>query len=217
MLDPLTGLSHAALTGQRPQSVEDAERLLSYHVAASMQKQDFNFEAEYVQTIAAWHEASDGRGISQLDRCKANHEMLNYLLDQLMPWHKERYDFSTLDINRPMDTIRGFTRETFIEITTNIESQVYRRRQNNILGHPEHPRAATTDDVECFFSLTRRHLGDTYTVKEFRTSWRKLVREFCKRIDPDLKFHYWTLNERFHVEQSQFDKSAGDKTSCGKT
>lgn len=38
MLDPMTGLSHAALTGQRPQSVEDAERLLSYHVAASMQK-----------------------------------------------------------------------------------------------------------------------------------------------------------------------------------
>lgn len=58
-----------------------------------------------------------------------------------------------------MDTIRGFTRETFIELTTNIESQEFRRRQNTILGYPEHPRAATTDDVECFFSLTRRHLG----------------------------------------------------------
>lgn len=53
MLDPMTGLSHAALTGQRPQSVEDAEKLLSYHVAASMQRNDFNFEAEYVGIIAA--------------------------------------------------------------------------------------------------------------------------------------------------------------------
>lgn len=38
MLDPVTGLSHVALKGQPPQSVEDAERLLSYHIAASMQK-----------------------------------------------------------------------------------------------------------------------------------------------------------------------------------
>lgn len=66
--------------GQRPQSVEDAERLLSYHVATSMQKNDFNFEAKYVGIIAAWHEASDGRGMRQLDRCKANYEMFNYLL-----------------------------------------------------------------------------------------------------------------------------------------
>lgn len=38
MLDPVTGLSHVALKGQPLQSVEDAERLLSYHIAASMQK-----------------------------------------------------------------------------------------------------------------------------------------------------------------------------------
>jgi hypothetical protein len=44
MQDPDTGLSHTALTGQRPQSVEDAERLLSYHVASSMQKNDFIFD-----------------------------------------------------------------------------------------------------------------------------------------------------------------------------
>lgn len=79
-----------------------------------------------------------------------------------------------------MDTIR-FNRETFIELTTYIESQEFRRRQNTILGYPEHPRAATTDDVECFFSLTRRHLGDTFTVKEFRAGWRKLLLLDSKR------------------------------------
>lgn len=79
-----------------------------------------------------------------------------------------------------MDTIR-FYRETFIELTTYIESQEFRRRQNTILGYPEHPRAATTDDVECFFSLTRRHLGDTFTVKEFRAGWRKLLLLDSKR------------------------------------
>jgi hypothetical protein len=75
-----------------------------------------------------------------------------------------------------MDDVRGFTRETFIEITTNIESQELRRIRNNEIGYPEHPRAETTDDVECFFSLTRRHLGETFTLKEFKNGWRKLVR-----------------------------------------
>ncbi|XP_021363619.1 uncharacterized protein LOC110456903 isoform X1 [Mizuhopecten yessoensis] len=42
LLDPRAGLSHAALTGQRPQSVEDAEKLLSYHVAARMQRNGLN-------------------------------------------------------------------------------------------------------------------------------------------------------------------------------
>lgn len=98
LLDPNTGLSHAALTGQRPQSVEDAERLLSYHVAASMQKNGYDFEADYVTTVAGWHEASDGRGMSQLERSKANYQMLNYLLDELMPWHADKCDFTFLDI-----------------------------------------------------------------------------------------------------------------------
>lgn len=99
LLDPNSGLSHAALIGQRPQSVEDAERLLSHHVAASMKKNGYDFEADYVTTVAGWHEASLGRGMSQLKRSKANYQMLNYLLDELMPWHAEKYDFTFLDIN----------------------------------------------------------------------------------------------------------------------
>ena len=59
MMYPRAGLSHSALTGQRPQSVEDAEKLLSYHVAASMQRNGYDMEADYVSTIATRHEASD--------------------------------------------------------------------------------------------------------------------------------------------------------------
>lgn len=100
LLDPRAGLSHAALTGQRPQSVEDAEKLLSYHVAASMQRNELDCEAEYVSTVAAWHEASDGRGMGQLRRCKANYQMLNYIVADLMPWYQENYDFTYIDVNR---------------------------------------------------------------------------------------------------------------------
>lgn len=98
--DPLSGLTHAALVGKRRQSVKDAERLLSYHVVQSLERHGYATEAQFVRIIAEWHEASDGRGLSQLQRSKFNYQMLNSILDEWMPWHKECYDFSTIDINR---------------------------------------------------------------------------------------------------------------------
>lgn len=98
--DSKSGLTHAALTGVRKQSLKDAERLLYYHVVESLERLGHVTEAEYVKVVADWHNASDGRGLSQLQRCRFNYKMLNYILDKWMPWHKEVYDFSTMDINR---------------------------------------------------------------------------------------------------------------------
>ena len=100
LADPKSGLTHAALVGKRKQSVKDAERLLSYHVVDSLRRHGHNTEADYVRIIAQWHEASDGRGLSQMQRCRYNYEMLNFILDEWMPWHRETYDFATIDINR---------------------------------------------------------------------------------------------------------------------
>lgn len=100
MRSPNTGLTYTALPGKRKQSVVDAEKLLSYNVAEFFRQKGYCKEYEYVKVIAQWHEASDGRGISQLQRCRYNHEMLGYILDEWMPWHRENYDFSTIDINR---------------------------------------------------------------------------------------------------------------------
>ena len=100
LLDPKSGLTHAALIGKRKQSLVDAERLLSYHVVESLRRHGHEREAKHVEVIANWHEATDGRGISQLKRCKYNHLMLQYILDEWMPWHKSCYDFSTININR---------------------------------------------------------------------------------------------------------------------
>ena len=66
LADPLSGLTHAALVGKRKQSVKDAERMLSYHVVRSLERYGHQNEAEVVRIIAQWHEASDGRGLSQL-------------------------------------------------------------------------------------------------------------------------------------------------------
>lgn len=100
MLDPGTGLTHAALTGERKQSVGDAERMLSFLVSKFLNEHGYLREANYIDVIAGWHEAADGRGLSELQRCKRNYAMLNMILTEWMPWYKEDPDLSTIDINR---------------------------------------------------------------------------------------------------------------------
>ena len=63
-------------------------------------------------------------------------------------------------------------------VTTNIESQEFQRRQIDKFGSEEHPRAGTTDDVECFFSLYHHKLGLTFTLREFKYQWRKICRYY---------------------------------------
>ena len=98
--DPSSGLTYPALTGARKQSVVDAERLFSPKLAAFMYRKGYVYEAKYIDTIWNWRRACDERGLSELDRSHFNHEFLNLILDELMPWHRESYDFSLLEVNR---------------------------------------------------------------------------------------------------------------------
>ena len=100
MMDFKTGLTHAALTGERKKSVGDAERMLSFLVANILREHGYIVEANYIDIVAGWHEAADGRGLTELQRCKQNYAMLNMILDEWMPWHRENPDLSAIDINR---------------------------------------------------------------------------------------------------------------------
>lgn len=99
-----------------------------------------------------------------------------------------------------MSGICGFSRETLIALTTNIEGREFQRRERVVTGGQiEHPRASTTDDVECFFSLLRDNLGKDFTLKHVQFEWRKICLEFLKRMDPDLPFYYFTsAHDRFY-------------------
>ena len=65
-----------------------------------MWKKNYTFEADYIEIVLNCRRSSDERGLSQLMWTKYNYEMLNFLLDELMPWHRQQYDFSTLEVNR---------------------------------------------------------------------------------------------------------------------
>ena len=102
----------------------------------------------------------------------------------------------------------GLTRETVIALTTNIESREWRRRENR---DPEHPRASTTDDVECIFSIMRDMVGNHFTLQCVKYNWRKVCNEFMKRLDPSLPFYYHTsTHDRFYEgDRPSFDEKRG--------
>ena len=88
-----------------------------------------------------------------------------------------------------MNNILGFSRETLIALTTNIEGREHLRRQQINSGSLlENPRANSTDDVECFFSMMRDMIGQNFTTKEVKFGMQKILSQFSKWIDPDLPY-----------------------------
>ena len=54
-----------------------------------------------------------------------------------------------------------------IALAANIETREWRREYNNNNGiPPEHPRASSSDDVECFFGVLRDTVGKDFTLNE---------------------------------------------------
>jgi len=99
--DPISGLAYTAVSGIRKQYVEDVERLFGDSLITWMDGKGYSYEAEFLHVIRDWRRACDERGLSQKERSHFNIEFLNYILDDLMPWHKDEglRDFSLLEVN----------------------------------------------------------------------------------------------------------------------
>ena len=65
-------------------------------------------------------------------------------------------------IFRPVDNIRGFTKELLVGLTSTIES----REQRRVVIATSSGRPSTTNDVECFFSVLRDTVGSHFTLKQ---------------------------------------------------
>lgn len=95
-------LSYHALVGTRKQSVSDVEQIFSKDVLNFFKSNNYAFEAKYVEPIYNWRRACDERGLSDAQRSCYNQDLLNYILDELMPWHSQVQlrDFSLLEVNQ---------------------------------------------------------------------------------------------------------------------
>ena len=171
-------------------SVVDAVQLFGQNIAGFMKRNGYTYEHRYIEVIQNWRRACDECGLSELQRCRFNYGFLNLILDELMPWHKDVYGSKQV-YRLHVDCTDLCTRATCpcvcIHVCTciyvsadqstvfwgfqgklllpKIEGREWCRRLNR-LGKPEHPRASTSDDVECFFSMMRDALGQSFTPKE---------------------------------------------------
>jgi len=73
----------------------------------------------------------------------------------------------------------------------------------------EKPRAASTDDVEYFFSIMRDTIGEDFTTKQVKYGMQKIMSQFLKCINPDLPFYYYTSAHHRYYEgvHPDFDKA----------
>ena len=58
-------------------------------------------EAAYLCTVRGWRWACDERSLTVAERRELNGQFLDYIVDDLMPWHNElgQRDFSLLEVN----------------------------------------------------------------------------------------------------------------------
>ena len=73
--DPNSRLTYAALSGQRNQSIRDAERLLSQEMVNFMKKHGYILKLNTSVLSFNWRRASDERGLSELQRSMYNYQM----------------------------------------------------------------------------------------------------------------------------------------------
>lgn len=92
-------LTYTALTGERKQSVSDAEHLFSPSLLAFMEHKGYTCEANYIRVVLNWRQTCGERGLNELQRSHFNQKMLNYISGELMLWHQD-YDYSYLEVNR---------------------------------------------------------------------------------------------------------------------
>ena len=134
--DTSSGLTYSALSGVRKQSVQDVERLFSESLIKWMDNKDYLMEAKYLRFINNWRRASDERGLTNEQRNQFNKDLLNFILDDLMPWHKDENmrDFSLLEVNKYVCVQKLLYNVHFLTTTTQEHQQYTRVQQGNTCG-----------------------------------------------------------------------------------
>ena len=78
--------------------MEDVECLFAD--SAFMNREGYEFEAKYLQVIHNWRCAVDECGLTDEQRHTYNLDLLQFILDDLMPWHTQTADYSLLEVIR---------------------------------------------------------------------------------------------------------------------
>ena len=87
--DMFSGLTTSALRGIHKQSVEDVERLFSDAMVTWMEKKGYAYEANYIRSVCDRRKACNQRELSVSQQSQCNQDFLDYILDEMMHWHRD--------------------------------------------------------------------------------------------------------------------------------
>ena len=66
-----------------------------------MERKGYSFEAKYLTVVRNWRRACDKRGLASAERSQYNLQFMDYILEELIPWHgKPVKDFLLLEVNQ---------------------------------------------------------------------------------------------------------------------
>ena len=86
--------------------MEDVQRLFG----EALIKKGYTFEVKYLRAVRDWRRACDEQGLSDSQCSQFNKNFLDYILDDLMPWHRDsgERDFTLLEVVEGWPHFRGF-------------------------------------------------------------------------------------------------------------
>ena len=213
--------SHLSCSNWCLKCIQVVERLFSKEMETFMEQKGYLEEARYNN----WRRACDERGLSSEERKQFNTDLLEYILDDLMPWHKHK-DFSHLKVSRwlhqsvlTMPILFWWINFLFPGPFMAYVASHKRPCMLWWLTLKGESGSSTTDDVECFFSILRDMIGSDFTLKQVQQAWRKACVEMTKRLDPAFpNFYHTSSHDRFYEgEWPNFDdpgKSTRNPRKC---
>ncbi|KXJ25566.1 hypothetical protein AC249_AIPGENE6319 [Exaiptasia diaphana] len=106
-------------------------------------------EANYIEVVAGWHEASDGRGLCELERFRKNFAMLNMILDDWMPWHSRTFKERLRELGIPLYMYKRYVDDINV-VVGGVEPGT--RYRNGTLAVTDNARREDSDcdaDAQC--------------------------------------------------------------------
>lgn len=97
--DSQTGLTYEAVSGKNKQSVPDCEKMISPGVISFMERNGYHEDAKVIRLLHNWHKAVDGRGLTEEERSQHCKNLLEWIIEDWIPWAGDNPDYSLLDVN----------------------------------------------------------------------------------------------------------------------
>ena len=73
--------------------------MISPGVISFMERNGYHEDAKVIRLLHNWHKAVDGRGLTEEERSQHCKHLLEWIIEDWIPWTGDNPDYSLLDVN----------------------------------------------------------------------------------------------------------------------